>query len=490
MAVLMIVSLFTSRVVLDALGVDDYGIYNLVSSIIIFFGIFLGMLNDASLRFFSYELGNNGSKNISDYFSSSFMLHALLCIVVAVLALPLGVIFLDHKLIIPADRLTAAHWCYFYSVISYLFLILGYPFKALIISHEKMGVFSIVSILEGAIKLSFAFAILHAGTDRLVLHSILAVLAQFILTFIYAAYCWKNYPESRLHKVSDLSILKKISSFMGWSSIGSLTFFLNHQGANLLLGAFFNPAINAARGISAQVQTALETFVSNFQTAINPRLTKTQAENDTESLHYLVNISSRISYFLIFIPLIPIFFGTDTILSIWLKEVPQYTGIFVKITVVSLLFSVMKNPIETAIKATGQIKHFELCAVSICILSLPAAYVCFRFGLPPVALYFSILSFETLSYLVYIQEAQRSIGLKSGRYFKYVVTRVLLVSCTALVTPVVINLIVPDGLFRLLLHIVLSMSIAALSAFFLGLEKGERKWLLDSIKSRFQTQRQ
>ena len=307
MILLLCVSLYTSRVILDALGFVDYGIYNVVGGVVAMFSFVNMALANSTSRFITYALGKDDVNYSRKVFNASFKVHLLIAIVVFIIAETVGLWFLHNKLVIPDNRLQTAVWVYHLSVISSLISILYAPFNAVIIAHEKMGAFAFMSILEGLLKLSFALYISVTDFDRLLLYAILLLCASVINVFVYLIYCIRNFTEVIFTRRGDTSIIKEISSFAGWSMIGNLAYIGYTQGLNILLNLFFGPQVNAARGISNQLQGAVMGFVTNFQMAINPQITKSFAKQDFSRLHTLVFSSSKFSFFLLYYERINLF---------------------------------------------------------------------------------------------------------------------------------------------------------------------------------------
>ena len=301
MIITMAVSLFTSRVILQTLGVDDFGIYNLVGGITAMFQILNGTLADATQRYITVEIGKGDDGSINKIFSICLLLHVILGIIIVVIAEPLGLWMIHNKLIIPTDRIGAATWILHFSVISLFVVIISVPYNALIIAHEKMEAFAMISIIEAVGKLLIVYALLIGHMDRLILYGVLMLLMQTGIRYLYTSYCNRNFSESKFHYYWDNGLVKEMSGFASWTIIGNMAFICVTQGISIILGMFFFPVVNAARGIAVQVQTAMLTFVKNFQTAINPQITKTYASGNISETHSLIFRSSRFSFFLVMI---------------------------------------------------------------------------------------------------------------------------------------------------------------------------------------------
>lgn len=483
MIITMAVSLFTSRVILQTLGVDDFGIYNLVGGITAMFQFLNGTLADATQRYITVEIGKGEGGNINKIFSICLLLHAILGIIIVIIAEPLGLWMIHNKLIIPADRIEAATWILHFSVISLFIVIISVPYNALIIAHEKMKAFAMISIVEAVGKLIIVYALLIGHMDRLILYGALMLLMQTAIRCLYTSYCNKNFLESKFHYYWDKNLLKELSGFASWTIIGNLAFICVTQGISILLGMFFLPFVNAARGIAMQVQTAMSTFVKNFQTAINPQITKTFASGNIYETHSLVFRSSRFSFFLVMIPLIPLFLEIDLILDVWLEEVPQYTSDFVRLIILVSWINSLANPLSVAMKATGNIREYELYSASVKLLVIPVSYVLLLKGGSPSIVVCVYLFFEFAAYVSNFIISSKYVGFKLNKYFNEVVLRVLLVAFLSFIPPIVIFLSLNQIWHRFIGVLIVSLICSAISVLLVGMTRYERVSVLSHIKA-------
>lgn len=386
MIIIMLVSLFTSRVILITLGVEDFGIYNMVGGVVAMFQIISNTLTDATQRYLTFEIGKSENGNINKVFSICIILHIILGIVIVLIAEPIGLWFLHNKLLIPIERLVASEWIFHFSIISMFVMFISVPYNALIIAHERMKAFAAISIFDTTLKLIIAYSLLLSERgDRLIIYGLLLLILQIIIRIIYGRYSIKNFKESRFRWFFDITVAKEMSRFASWLIIGNAAFIGVTHGINLLLGMFFMPIVNAARGISVQVETAVKMFARNFQTAINPQITKLCASGHLSDMNKLVFKGTRFSSFLLLIPTLPIFFETESILNLWLSEVPPYTELFIRLILLTAWTNCFGNTLAVAAKASGDIKRFELYAASIKLIVLPVGYFLLRQGFSPVS---------------------------------------------------------------------------------------------------------
>src|SRR3712207_5379352 len=316
MIVIMAVTLFTSRVILQTLGVEDYGIYNVVGGIVAMFTFISSSLTTASQRFITFELGKGKKGNISNVFSTCLTLHILLAILIAIIVEPFGIWFIYNKLMIPEARLTAAIWVFQFSILAMVVMIVSVPYNALIVAYEKMNAFALVSVIDAALRLAIAYSLLAFNSlDKLIVYGALVFLAQLIIRACYTVYCNRTFTDVQYCKQMDRSLLLEMGKFASWSIFGNVAFLTYTQGLNLLLGMFFSPVVNAARGVAVQIQGAVNTFVSSFQTAINPQITKNYAAGNFSEMINLVFRSSRFSFYLLMMLSVPVLLRTSDILD-------------------------------------------------------------------------------------------------------------------------------------------------------------------------------
>ena len=383
MLVLMLVGLYTSRVVLGALGEDDFGVYNVVGGVVSMFTIISGALNSAVSRFITFEMGKGADAQLNKVYSTAVTIQLILAAVVVLLAEPLGLWFIDNKMTIDPSRIPAARWVLHFSLLAFVINLMSVPQMASITAHEHMSAYAYIGILDGLLRLGVAFLILHSPIDRLIYYAALMAGVVLIVRMAYGLYCRLHFEECRYRPVFDRPLIREMFSFAGWNFIGVTSGVLRDHGGNILVNLFSGPAVNAARGVAVQLNGAVQGFVTNFMTAVNPQITKSYAAGEKEYMFSLVRRSSRMSFFLLFLIALPVIFNADYLLSIWLKEVPEHSSLFVQLFLIFALSESLSNPMITAMLATGNIRNYQLVVGGIQLLNLPVSYVCLRMGAIP-----------------------------------------------------------------------------------------------------------
>lgn len=483
MIIIMAVSLYTSRVILKTLGVEDFGIYNLVGGISAMFQFLNGTLADATQRYITFEIGRGDQGNTNKIFSTCLMLHFILGIVLVLVVEPVGLWFLHNKLIIPPERLSAATWVFHLSVVNMFLVIICVPYNAMIIAYERMKAFAMISIIDAGFRLFIAYALLWSGIDKLIMYGLLILLLQAFLRFLYTFYCHKNFAESKYHNYWEKQLIKEMSGFASWTIIGNFAFVCVTQGISLILGMFFMPAVNAARGIAVQVQNAVVTFVKNFQTAINPQITKTYASGRLIDMFTLVFRGSRFSFYLILLPLLPILLETDIILTIWLTEVPEYTVAFIRLILFVSLINALSNPLSVAIKATGRIKEFEIFSATFKVLVIPVAYLFLYWGYSPVSVFVVYIILDLCAFISSLLITSHFVGFSIMQYLKSVVFRIVIVSIASSIIPLLFFLNMGPSIVRFICVIIVSLICSGVSIVYLGLTINERQFFLDKVSN-------
>lgn len=355
----MLISLYTSRVVLNTLGVTDYGIYNVVGGVVAMFSVISSSLSSAVSRFITYEIGRGDFEKLKRIFSTSVNIQIGISLVIIALAETFGLWFLNTKMNIPDGRIGAANWVLQCSLLSFIINLVSVPYNACIIAHERMTAFAYISILEAVLKLVVVYMLLISTYDKLATYAVLLVAVALIVRLAYSFYCRRHFEESHYRFVYDKSLIKEMTGFAGWSFFGNGAYMLNVQGVDMLINIFFGVTLNAARGVASQVQNAVMQFVNNFTVAINPQITKSYAAGDMRYVCKLVCRGARFSYFLLFIFVVPLFCEADYVLKLWLKIVPEYAVMFLRLSLFGTLMTLLGNSMLTAIMATGNIKNIN-----------------------------------------------------------------------------------------------------------------------------------
>lgn len=485
MFVTMIISLYTSRVVLQMLGVDDYGIYNAVGGIVGFLSFLNSALSGGTSRFLTYELGTGNKEKLRNTFSTTLTVHILIALFVVLLGETLGLWYFKNIMVLPAERFDAASVVFQLSMITATISIVSVPFNASIIAHEKMTVFAYVGIIEAVSKLAIVYALTLGKMDRLVLYAILLLLVQVAIFLFYVLYCISKFQEAR-YKVFfiDGKLFKEIFSFSSWSLIAGGAIALNSQGILLLLNYFFAPAVVAARTISLTVYNVANQFVNNFRTAANPQIVKKLAAGDIEGSHHLLLQSTLFSYYLMFILCLPICLLASPLLHLWLVEVPDYTVPFLQLVIIQSLFQVFDTSFYTALYAKGRIKENAMISPTIGLLRFPVVFVLFQLGFSPLALSWASLITFAFAGCVIKPVLIVKIADYSWSEILSVFRRCLLVSIVAIPIPLVayLTLDIDNNIIYAGYVLILSISCACSSIWFLGMTKPMKQLLIKSVK--------
>ena len=474
MALVLIVNLYITRLLLRALGIDDFGIYNVVGGVVAFTAFLNHSIANGFQRFFNIALGRGDIKEFQKLFSVSISVQCITCMVFILLAETIGLWIVNYKLIIPADRLTATNIVYQASILVLLFTLLSSPCNAVIISHEKMGTFAVIGIIQVLLKLAITSALFLIMSDRLITFSILLISVEFIVLMLYVVCSKRISPTIRLSPATDRQNIKEILVFSGWNLFGSFAHTAKGQGLNIVLNMFFGPAVNAARGVAFQVSSGVNHVYSNFQIASRPQIIKSYATNRIDDMIVLINNVSRMSFFLLWIPTLPLLFKSDWVLRLWLgNDLPPLAPLFNNLVLLTSLVECLATPISNIAHATGRMKRFQVVISSLVLLVLPAAYIVLSLGYPPEAALICSLVMAPIIQFVRLLLARRLIAFSIRQYFKQVVAPCLLVLVISFAVPYVIIHLCSIDVSPILL-IVLLAAWATACAYRLGMSAAER----------------
>lgn len=479
----MVVTLYTSRVVLASLGVEDYGIYNVVGGVVAMFSFLNAAMTASTQRFLTFELGKNDFLRLKQVFVTSVNLHILISIIVVLFAETIGLWFLQEKMVIASDRQYAAMWVYHISVLTTVIAIMSYPYNAAIIANERMSAFAYISIIEVVSKLCIAYLITVVHSDRLILYAVLVAIVQLFVRFCYSGYCSKNLKETHYFFYLDKTLFKEMLAFAGWNLWGNFAYIVFTQGLNLLLNVFFGPVVNAARAISIQVQSAVSQFANNFQTAINPQITKTYAAGDLNSMHSLVFRSSKFTFLLLLLIGFPVLIEVDFILSVWLKTQPEYTSIFVQLMIVMMMIDSTANPLMIAASATGHVKRYQTVLSIIYLCNLPISYIVLKMGAEPWAVFVVNIIINVINFGVRLLLVRPMINLCISNYINRVCLPCLLVTITSSILPIGLHVYYSRTNMGSILTIVTSIISVIICSLYVGLDKQERTFVIRKIQN-------
>ena len=481
MVVTLVITLFTSRIVLKALGFDDFGLYNVIGGVVTLFAFLRSSMSSSTQRFLAYEMGSGTPDSLRRVFSVCLTTHILLALVLFVLAETIGLWFLWHHINIPAGREEAANWIYQFAVMSLCMNMVSLPYDADIVSNERMGYFAFLSILDAVLKLVIAYVVLYTQGDHLILYGALMMGISALNLFLNWIYCRLKFAETRFSFYWNKEMFLRIFSFSGWTIYGQLAVVGSNQGTNILVNIFHSVAANAAMGVGHQVNSALTGLVSNFQTAFKPQITKSYASGDYEYLTSLTNYASKISFFLLFIVSLPIMLNIDWVLQLWLERVPAHAGELCIVFIIASLCNAVSAPLWMNIFATGKVRNYQLGLSAAYIAELIAVYVLFRMGCPLVVgvSMKAVLNFVVIFIRLYYTHTTQPQFSLAG-YARQVVLPVFCAAALTVLASVPVIMMVTDDVTRLLTTpAVVLVSLAA--AYFIGLTGKERKSLKNLI---------
>lgn len=485
MGVMMLISFFTARITLNALGVTDYGINNVVGGLVSMFSLISSSLSSSVSRFMTFGLGKGDKKELNTIFSTSVNIHIILAVIVVIAIETIGIWFLDNKMTIPTERLTAAHWVLQSSTLMFAIGLLSVPYNAAIIAHEKMGVYAYFTLFDAFSRLAIIFAIKYYGGDKLILLAIISIIPTLIKQFYYWNYSKKHFEECTYHAVWDKRVFKEMFGFAGWNFIGASSAQMKDQGVNIAINIFTSPAVNAARGIAMQINVIVGQFIGNFMVAINPQITKEYAAGNYDRMHKLIFNGTRFSYFLFMFLSIPIIFEIETILYIWLGQVPEHTVLFTRLALILSLSDIISNTLITAQLATGKIRNYQIIVGGTQMMNFPISYILLRMGVFPeitiiVAIFISqICLLERLLFL------RKMVHLPSLRYFKEVYLNLIVVTVLSVAVPGILYFSIENEALRFFTVCISSVITSSAATYAIGLKSNERVIVVNKIRKSF-----
>ena len=478
MFLLMFIGLFTSRVVLRELGVEDYGIWNAVGGVVTMFTFVTTAISSAISRYLAYELGRSDREKLRRVFSTGLMVQLLLCLVLAVLVETVGLWMVDAKMVIPEPRAGAARFVLHCSLGVLVLNMLSVPFNAAIIAHERMSAFAYISVGEALLKLLTAVLLGVSAFDKLETYALLMLAVALLVRGPYGIYCRRHFEECGARPKFDRPLFREMAGFAGWNFLGSGTNVLNVQGSNLLVNLFFGVAVNAARGVAAQVELVVKQFATNFLTALNPQITKSWAAGDREYCWSLVAKGAKFAYLAILLFLLPVVLEADMLLRLWLVDVPDGAVLFVRLTMLALLVDMTGNPLLTLQLATGKVRRYYLLTGLLSLLCLPAVWLAFRLGAGAEWAYVCLTAVYLAVLALRLEFARRDAGFPVGRFLREVMLRLIVLTALSSVLPLLVRVLMAEGALRLVLVCGLSWISVAVCAFGFVLTPGERVLLL------------
>ena len=483
---IMFVSLYTVRVVLNILGSEDYGCYNVIAGVVVLFSFINSTMATSTQRFLNFSLGENDINKVNRIYTSSLIIHLGISLLFVLISETIGLYFVAHKLNIPLERKNACNIVYQITIINSVFNILKVPYNAIVIAYEKMAFFAWTSIIEVFLKLILVFIIKITSFDKLVIYALLLAIISLITLLMCKIYCNKKFEIAHFHRHKDFGLFTELLLFSGWSLFGGIANICNTQGINIVLNIYTNVIVNAAMGIANQVNNAIYSFVTNFQTAFNPQLIKNYAASEHNRFLDLLNKSAKFSFFLLYLIFLPLYINVEYVLTLWLKNPPGYSVLFVKLILIWSLIDVFNNPLYIAIQATGNIKTYNIVVSIMKLLPLPIIILLFRTGFPPEILFYTEMAFSLVINPWRVFYCGKRVGLNIRNFFINIILKCLIivvVTCTCMFF-IKKYLVFYNDFFVFLIICILSVLLNFICFYLVGMDKNEKLWISNFILSK------
>jgi len=486
----MLVNLYTVRVVLETLGAEDYGIFNVVGGVVVLFTFLNSTMTSATQRFLNFALGRNDAEQVRNVYSASLIVHAAIAVLVVVLAQTVGLWFFHTWLNIPPDRQTAAFVVYQLSVVTTAIGILQVSYRATIIAHERMSFFAMLSVIEAALLLGVVLLLPIVVFDKLIIYAFLVCVTRAFIFIIHKVYCNRTFEIARFQYCRDKDLFRQLLGFAGWNFFGSLANVSRSQGTNMLVNIFHGVIVNAAIGIATQVNTAVYQLVSNFQTAFKPQIIKSYSAKDYKYFMQLIFRTSKVSFCLLFFFVLPLYINADFVLRIWLGSVPEYTVVFVQLILISSLINAMAGPLWMSVHATGDIKRHEIIAGCFLFANLPLSLLLLWMGFSPVWILFIRIGLDVLllSWRVFFLGGR--INLPVNGFFREVLMPMFIVAALATLITVFLKNLFITGWGRLIVSSIVSTVSIGFLMYLIGLTKWERFFFKNWINAKLRAKKQ
>lgn len=481
---IIVVSLYTVRIVLRILGVEDYGIFNVVGGVVSMFGFLSSAMANASQRFFAFDLGRKDNDNLQKTFSLSVIIYLLITILILIVAETLGLWFLKNKLIYPVERILAVNWVFQCSIISFLITMLNTPYLAMVIAHENMEAYAWVSIIEVILKLILIFLLQLFDVDKLKLYSFLLLLISIFRFMAFYGISRKRYKECKFKLFLEKKSFFEMISYVGWSFIRPFSTVLKGQGVNILLNMFFGPVVNASRGIAFQVNSAINSFSSNFLMAIQPQIVKLYARDDKEGMLLLVFRGAKMTAYLMLFFILPLAFEMPVVINLWLGQIPEYVIWFTRLILIDALIDSIIQPIQSAVQATGKIKLYEIITGILISLNFPVSFVVLKFGASPYSVFIVAIFVTIIADIVRLYIAKVQLSFLFFLFIKKVIIPVFFVFLITSLTLFVCSITLDAGVIRLIVSIFLSSFTTSVAIYYIGLTFDERKYVTDIFRTK------
>ncbi len=483
MFVLLIIYFYTSRVLLKELGVDDFGVFSLVGSVVAMFESLKMLFTSSTQRFLNYSLGENNKERLSSVFNTSIYINLFIALVFLVCVEIVGLWFLNFKANIPADRMFAAHVVFQFSLFSTILGIITTPYDAVIIANERMDVYAVLSLIDGVLKLLIVLLLPLFLFDKLIVYGILLFVVVLFIRLATFVYCKKHFEECKLHKVYDKQIFRHMVIFAGWQFFGNSAFTVAQNGLNLILNVFGGTVLNAARGVAYQVRSAVNMFLNNITVVVNPYITKLRASNEKDKMFATMFLSSKIMFALDIVIVIPLLFLTQPIVKLWLDKVPEYSVVFIQILMINTLVGVLKQQMDLLFKAEGKLKYYQISDSFFLLVPLIVSYFFLRFSNQYHYVFIFVLLFDVLGFIVSSIIAKKIVGLNLLQYYKEVVLPCFVCSVFILLMHKVCQLSTGGNIILSCLFALSVLIVSLAFVYFAGLRKTERQQIRQTILS-------
>ena len=486
MIIVLLVSLYTTRVILNVLGVEDYGIYNVVAGFVSMFSFLNSAMNNTTQRFYNYEKGIGTIESLNEVYNTSVIIQTLLALIVVLVLESFGVWYINNKMVLPLEKMHEAKWVFQFSVISLFFLIIQIPYSASIISHEKMDYFAIVSIIDAVLKLIIAIVLPYVGSNKLVTYGGLLLTISICNFFMYYIYSKCHFKEISLKFRINKERFKDLLSFSWWNLFGSLAYTLQGQGLNVLMNAFFGPIVNAARGIAFQIEGSLNGFAANITTAFRPQLVESYAIKDLNRTQNMMFKMSKYCYMMLYVLAVPIAVELQYILDLWLKGViPEYTIVFTYLIMINMLLGGLNMPISQTVQATGKVKYYQIIRSIIVASTLPIAWIFLKFGFSPTSVFWVTITISIINQPVSMMILHHNFSYSYKSYVNKVIKPCLFLTILLPIVPIVVHFFMKDSLLKLGIVILSSLLSSIILLYYVVLDKSERLMLTQAIKTIF-----
>lgn len=485
MLFVLIINLYTSRVILQSLGVIDYGIYDVVAGFVSMFGFLNATLSSSMQRYYNYEFGKNGENGVQRVYVTGFFIHVVLAFGLVIILESFGLWYVNRVMSIPTERLFAANILFQVSILSLVFLVMQIPYLGVILAKERMGVYAGVSVLDVLLRLGIAVLISIVSKDKLIVFSLLLLVIPVLDFLLYFGYSRTKFKEIRLIGKIDKGLLRSLLSFSGWNLVGTFSFMMKGQGLNMLLNYFFGPLVNAARGIAFQVSNAVSGFSNNIIVAFRPQIVNSYASDDRARSIRLTFFESKVCFVLLATLLVPLCLEVKLILSFWLGEssIPPFTDVFTCLALVDCLIGALNAPCTHLVFADGNIKAFQIGSSIVHLLLIPASYLLLKLGLSASSVFVITIVFSIINQTVCVVLGDRIVHFGIHNYMKEVVFPCVVFIILQPILPYLFTRVMPDGFVRLIVLVLIDVLISVGLGILLMLNKEERKYCMDYIRA-------